>query len=234
MITQANSEEKMLFKDHIVTTRAAQIFVTTIWFCQPLRAAQYLIDIGGSSPPMSWEDETHELRVSGTIDVDVPTDAISFSSLWFHHHTDPPIPLDSAPLGASDVDFVDVSGSLLLAFNPSHSITVWEVNDPAGPTSISFNLQSGGGISFDPIVNLRFDKGHVTEPMYEHDGVTFYGNKSPIKLGIAVPEPSGIVFSLVGLVAASLARGNGNQTRHATFCAKAPSNLVEISGDTKA
>lgn len=220
----------MSFLDQLVKVGAVQVFAGAIWLSEPLGAAQYLIDIGGSSPPMDREDETHDLRVTGTIDVDVTTDVIHSSCLWFHHHNDPPIPLPLTPthIRNGGVDFVESNGALFLAFRdstgPLGNVVSWDVY---GHSNASLWLQSCCGIDGDPFVSLRFARGQLTETTFDLDDVLHGGFGAPIKLGIAVPEPSDIVFFLAVSIAASAVRGTQGRNRHANFCTKFTSILVE-------
>lgn len=178
-------------------------------FSPTLQAAQYLVDIQATEP-----ETGHTIGVYGRIDVDVITDEILDSSLSVVHQSDPPIPLPRFPFVDYDgLDFVDDAGKLFVALRGGTSAgrVQWQNSTPRPGASGWFRvddnpLQSG-------IVSIDVSTSYYGSPVVVYEGV------EPSFLGSAVPEPSALMLTLVGLgVAVASSRRNRQIGARAPTC----------------
>ncbi len=182
---------------------AVALFSTYVLLSSPAYAGLFFVDTG----PLVDAGSGHTLQVTGTIEIDLMTDAVLASDLTFFHEADPGVQLPNLPTG-SGVDFVLDMGMLFIAPGATtNSNLIWEAISTSG-TIETFNI-SQGPQNFDTSVTLNHTDGV--------DGETagIVGGGQALKVGtVAVPEPSAFMFlSLVGFVGVGTRWWRNRRTR---------------------
>ncbi len=168
---------------------AVALFSTCVLLSSPAYAGLFFVDTG----PIVVGFGRHTLQVTGTIDVDLTTDAVLGSDLRFFHESDPGVQLPNIPTG-SGVDFVLAMDVLFIG--PGANINTgltWETFETGfGQSFIISQGPSSGGPAFQVV---HTDSEHI-------ESTKIIGGAQGLKLGtVAVPEPSAFVLlSLVGFV----------------------------------
>ncbi len=169
---------------------AVALFSTYVLLSSPAYAGLFFVDIG----PLV--DGGHTLQVTGTIEIDLMTDAVLGSDLMFFHESDPGVQLPTIPTG-SGVDFVSAMGMLFIESGASTNSGLSWLSSASG-VSTEFGLFQGP-VNSDTSFFMNFIDGSGLD--HEHfTGASGAGQR--LKVGTAaVPEPSAFMFlSLVGFV----------------------------------
>ena len=183
---------------------AVALFSTYVLLSSPAYAGLFFVDIG----PLV--DGGHTLQVTGTIEIDLMTDAVLGSDLMFFHESDPGVQLPSIPTG-SGVDFVSDMGMLFIESGASTNSGLSWFSGTSG-VSKEFGLTQGPSNS-DTGWFMSFSDTNGT-PLDEHfTGASGAGQR--LKVGTAaVPEPSAFMFlSLVGFVGVGTRWWRNRRTR---------------------
>lgn len=113
---------------------AVALFSTCVLLSSPAYAGLFFVDTG----PLVDAGSGHTLQVTGTIEIDLMTDAVLASDLTFFHEADPGVQLPNLPTG-SGVDFVLEMGMLFIQSGAtSDSFYRWSLAQPSAVYRFEF------------------------------------------------------------------------------------------------
>ena len=182
---------------------AVALFSTYVLLSSPAYAGLFFVDTG----PLVDAASGHTLQVTGTIEIDLMTDAVLASDLTFFHEADPGVQLPNLPTG-SGVDFVLDMGMLFIAPGATtNSNLSWIDILPSGDNR-QYSLSQGPQ-------NLDTSLSVFIQTPADTDSVLVIGGGQALKVGtVAVPEPSAFMFlSLVGFVGVGTRWWRNRRTR---------------------